>query len=263
MHRFALLPLVVAACGAPSSVAPESAPHESDGTRTAADEALPHGHDETHDHAVDHSMGDTDAHHHRHHGGMQHDFSDVERWVGIFDNPERDVWQMPEHLVELLEITPGMTVADIGAGTGYLLPYLAEATGAQGAVLALDVEETLVAHMTERVAESGWNHVEARVIDPANPGLDPGSVDRVVILDTWHHIGDRETYESLLRDSLSAGGAVYVVDFTLETHRGPGVDHRLAPELVAAELAAGGLEASLVQEESLPDQYVVVGRRAD
>lgn len=229
--------------------------HEHDG------DAEHNGH--VHEHGEHGEHGTTDVDHHRMHGGMQHDFSDVERWVGVFENPARDTWQRPDHLVELLEIEPGMTVADIGAGTGYLLPPLVAAVGTEGRVLALDIEASLVDHMNSRIAEHRWSSAEASVIATDDPGIEPESVDRVVILNTWHHISDRETYVARIASGLAPAGALYIVDFTLETERGPGVDHRLAPETVVAELEAGGLDASIVTDEELPDQYVVVGRRTE
>ncbi|MDX1383208.1 MAG: SAM-dependent methyltransferase, partial [Thermoanaerobaculia bacterium] len=81
--------------------------------------------------------------HHRSEG-MHHDFSDVERFERMFEDPERVRWQQPEKLVAALEIAAGMTVADLGAGTGYFLPWLNAAVGPKGRVLALDVEPAMV-----------------------------------------------------------------------------------------------------------------------
>jgi hypothetical protein len=62
--------------------------------------------------------------------------------------------------------------------------------------------------------------------------------------------------------ALAPGGRIFVVDFTLESDRGPSPAHKLTPEAVIAELAAAGLSAQAL-EEDLPDQYVVEGRRPD
>lgn len=190
---------------------------------------------------------------------MRHDFSDVDHWVARFEGPERDAWQLPAHVVELLALEPGMTVADLGAGTGYFLPWLQPAVGDAGSVLGLDVEPTMVAHMNERASLNGWQNVTARQIPYDSPELEPASVDRVLIVDTWHHIGDRGAYSAQLADALRPGGAVYIVDFTLETEHGPRPEHRLSADAVIAELVAGGLVAEAIAED-LPEQYVVVGR---
>jgi len=203
--------------------------------------------------AAAHSSGDGDH-------GMPHSFGDAERWARVFDDPNRDSWQKPGEVIALMEIEPGMCIADIGAGTGYFLPHLSRAVGNEGRVLALDIEPELVTHMRKRSAKEGLAAVEARVVEPDDPGLDEGSVDRVIIVDTWHHLPDRTSYVRKLAAALAPAGSVFVVDFTLATERGPSAHHRVPPETAAAELEAAGLEASIL-EETLPDQYVVRGSK--
>lgn len=207
------------------------------------------------------------THGHGHHGGQggadddgfHHAFKGAEAWSKRFDDPARDAWQKPKAVVALMEIQPGMRVADIGAGTGYFLEHLAAAVGAAGKVEALDIEPDMVEWMQKRIAEAGWDNTSARRIAPDDPGLDPAGVDRVLIVNTWHHISGRRAYAAKLKEALAPGGAVYIVDYTLASRRGPPAQHRLAPEKVIAELRAGGLDAELV-ESSLPHQYIVVGR---
>ncbi|MEM9293886.1 MAG: methyltransferase [Acidobacteriota bacterium] len=190
-----------------------------------------------------------------------HDFSDAERWSKIFDAEERDAWQLPEHVVQdVMAVRPGMTVADIGAGTGYFLPALSAAVGEAGRVLGLDPETTLVSFMQQRIAEEKLGNAEAAVIPYDDPGLEPGSVDRILIVNTWHHIEGREDYSRQLLKALAPDGAVYIVDFTLDSPKGPSASHRIVPEVVQRELAAGGLVPDTVDED-LPYQYIVVGHR--
>lgn len=206
-----------------------------------------HGSDE-HGHGMHHPEG--------HH---EHDFSDPEAFVPMFEGPERDAWQRPGDVVALLELAPRTTVVDLGAGTGYFLPHLARAN--EGVrVIALDVEAAMVEHMRRRIAREGLSNVEARVCATDDPGLEEASVDRILIVNTWHHISDREAYAAKLQRALRPGGFVLVVDFTREAEHGPPPEMRLSPEAVIAELEAGGLDGSLASE-SLPDQYVVRAAR--
>ncbi len=191
--------------------------------------------------------------------GLHHDFSDVERWQARFDDPARDEWQQPSRVVELLQISSGMTVVDLGAGTGYFMPYLSAAVGKEGQVLALDVEPTMVEHLQGRAAEAGFENVEARHIPFDDTQLTAGSSDRILIVDTWHHIDARSAYSAGLAKALSADGRVYIVDFTRDSPEGPPVEHRLTPEQVMRELQDGGLRAVLVQED-LPWQFVVMAQ---
>lgn len=220
-----------------------------------------HGHHppEHHEHGH-HDDAAHGSHGHGAHGPLVHRFEDAEKWSKRFDDPKRDEWQRPAHVVERLSLKGGMTVADIGAGTGYFLPYLSPAVGDTGRVLALDIEPTMVEFMKKRGEREGWKNVEARVVAGDDPQLPAGAVDRILIVDTWHHIPQRVAYVGKLRDALSEGGWVAVVDFDLDSRRGPPREHKLAPEKVASELAEGGLESEILKEE-LPDQYIVVGRR--
>jgi len=182
----------------------------------------------------------------------------VERWLPVLEDSDRDAWQRPDEVVALMAIAPGMTVVDLGAGTGYFLARLATAVGEAGRVLALDVDAELVAFMTDRASREGLATVEARVVAPDDPGLERASVDRVLVVDTWHHLQDRERYARRLAEGLRPGGTVVVVDLELDAPMGPPRQHRLAAEDVVAELESADLTARVV-DESLPYQYVVIG----
>lgn len=220
--------------------------------------------------------GHAHAHHSHPHGGHAHDdeglgthagdseplgrrFQDAEKWAKRFDDPARDAWQMPKEVVTLMGIEAGMTVADIGAGTGYFLPYLSAAAGQTGSVLGLDIETDMVRYMELRAENEKLLNVKAKVVTVSDPGLAPASTDRVLIVDTWHHIPNRVDYTKKMATGLRAGGAIFIVDFTLETERGPHKEHRLAPEVIIQELEEAGLVAEVIQEP-LPDQFIVKGQ---
>ncbi len=201
-----------------------------------------------------------EQHHHHHHGPLVHRFQNAEQWAKEFDDPTRDAWQKPAEVIAAMRLAPGMTAVDLGAGTGYFLPHLSRAVGPQGKVIALDIEPDMIRYMKERAAREGLANVEARVVPLDDPSLAAGSVDRLLIADTWHHVDGRPAYAQKLAAALAPGGAVYVVDFTAEAHRGPPREHRLPPAQVASELASAGLVTRIVPS-GLPDQYIVEGRR--
>jgi SAM-dependent methyltransferase len=213
-----------------------------------APNATPAAHDHDHDHG------------HHGHGPLVHRFENAETWAKQFDDPARDAWQKPAEVVAAMQLAPGMLVADIGAGTGYFEPWLSRAVGAGGSVLALDVEDDMVRYLRERGAKEHWENVTPGKVAFDDPKLPPGRVDRVLIVDTWHHIDAREAYSAKLLAGLSKDGRVFIVDFTLEATHGPPKMHRLAPEQVVRELTAGGLVAEVLPVK-LPDQYIVTGRR--
>jgi len=188
------------------------------------------------------------------------DFSNVAKFVKAFESPERDYWQKPDDVVSLLQLWPGNVVADIGAGTGHFEPHLAKAVGATGRVLALDVEPHMITYLERRVKKERLGNVTVQKVAADDPGLADGSVDRLLVVDTWHHLPQRAQYAAALNRALRPGGFVVVVDFTAESPEGPPAHARLPPETVIAELQAGGFSARTVAE-SLPLQYVVIGQK--
>jgi SAM-dependent methyltransferase len=188
---------------------------------------------------------------------LGHRFRSAEEWAKIFDDPARDAWQKPAEVVTLVEIEPPMIVVDVGAGTGYFEPYLSRAVGANGRVLALDVEPDMIRYLKERGVREGWTNVEARLVTTDDPSLGDASVDRVLIVDTWHHIPARIEYAKKLKRALRPNGGIVIVDFTKESKRGPPPEHRVSPDSVASELAVAGM-TSVIAPEDLPDQYAVI-----
>jgi len=197
--------------------------------------------------------------HDEHTSGAERGLPELQTYAHRLDNPARDEWQRPEEVVALLECHVGMTAVDLGAGTGYFLPFLSNAVGEDGRVLALDLEPGTIEWLSGRIETEGLSNVRPIVVPPDDPELGAGSVDRVLVANTWHHISGRVEYAKKLRASMRPGGLVLVVDFTLDSPEGPPPDHRLAMDRVVGELEAAGFEAEVLNE-SLPYQYVVAGR---
>lgn len=194
------------------------------------------------------------------HGPLVHRFQEAKEWAKEFDAPERIAWQKPEEVVTLLSITPGMKVADIGAGTGYFEPYLARAVGEKGQVLALDIEESMVKYIDDRMHKEHITNVTSVQVPLDDPKLAANSVDRILFVDTWHHVAGREAYAKKLADALVPGGFVAIVDFTMDAPHGPPKHHRITPEDVKKELETAGLKGEIASE-TLPEQYMVIGRK--
>lgn len=243
MRTLAVLTALLAACGGPTAT-----PTGPTAAKVAAEEHGEHG---------GHGGGGHGGHHADH---GDHRFEDAGEWSKVFDDPARDAWQRPDEVLDLLEVGPGLVVVDIGAGTGYFERRLSAKVGSAGRVLALDVEASMVTFMQERGRREAWRSVEPRVVPADDPQLGVAQVDRILVVDTWHHLPDRAGYARKLATALRAGGRLAVVDFTLDAPMGPPAAARLSAEAVAAELAAAGLDASIAREE-LPHQYVVIAVR--
>jgi cyclopropane fatty-acyl-phospholipid synthase-like methyltransferase len=199
-------------------------------------------------------------HHPRSPNAHHHDFSGAEEWSRRFDSPERDAWQKPEAVIAAMSLSEGMRVADIGAGTGYFLPHLSRAVGEQGRVWGLDVEPDMVRFMKDRATREGLSNTDARQIPTDAPGVEAASLDRVLIVNTWHHIGERVAYANKLRATLAPGGQLIIVEYTADAEPGPPPAMRLSPQTVIDELTQGGFDAALADQD-LPRQYIIVATR--
>lgn len=193
-----------------------------------------------------------------HHQGMHthdHSFKDAAKWSAMFDDPKRDEWQKPHQLIQALALKPDAIVADIGAGTGYLSVRLAHMTP-RGRIYGVDVEPDMIAYLRDRAAKSGLSNLVA--VQAGQEGIDlPEKIDMAVLLDVYHHIGDRTSYFRRLKSQFKPNGRIAIIDFRLDSPQGPPVSARLAPDRVRAEMAEAGYR--LVQDHSfLPYQYFLV-----
>lgn len=188
-----------------------------------------------------------------------HGFENPERYADDWNAPARDDWQKPNAVIEAMEIEAGMTVADLGTGTGYFIPHLAQAVGKPGRVLAVDIEPAMLNYVAEMAKTKELANVDTVRATPEDTQLEVSSVDRILTVNTWHHIPNRGAYAKHLARRLTEGGSVWVVDFEEEAPMGPPKRHRLAPQAVVDELEQGGFDAE-VRDLGLPHQYVVVGR---
>lgn len=132
--------------------------------------------------------------------------------VGRVLTSGRDGWQYPERVVESLQIRPGDHVAEIGAGSGYWLPWLSEAVGREGRVYAVEVESELVADLESLVVEEQLENVEVLLGAYDDPRLPEGEIDLAITVLTYHHIEGRPAYFRRLQRSLAPGARVAHLD---------------------------------------------------
>ncbi len=127
--------------------------------------------------------------------------------------------------LDLAGIVPGAVVADVGCGPAAMSVELAARVGPAGRVIAIERDEAALATAHALVAQSGVTNVEVRAGDAAATGVEPGSVDIVMMRHVLAHNGGRE---QAIVDHLAtlprAGGRVYLVDVDLTGSRTLGED---------------------------------------
>jgi len=197
--------------------------------------------------------------HHRH-GSSHGAFANPEKAAGKWNSPERDEWQHPDEIVAALGLRPGATVADIGAGTGYMVAHLSKAVGENGTVIAIDAEDAMIEYLSNRTEALGPATVVPKKVAAADPNLQNESVEAILILDTWHHIGGRLDYAKKLHAALKPGGRLVIVDSEIEATIGPPQEMRIAAEDAQRELVAAGFRTEAA-DESMPRHYMIVANK--
>lgn len=200
------------------------------------------------------ALGQSSAQPQTHPDHMEHHF-DPELSSKSFDDPARDAWQMPDRVIATLALKPGQIIADIGSGTGYFSVRLAKSPAAPK-VYGADIEPGMVKYLRERAAKEALTNVIAIQASATSPDL-PERVDVILIVDTYHHIGDRETYFRNLASSLKPGGRVAIIDFKPDSPEGPPKEFRFSPEKFKSEMSKAGYKLS-AEYNFLPRQNFLV-----
>lgn len=173
------------------------------------------------------------------------------------ERPERAREERPDQLVADLQLTPAMTVADIGAGSGYLTRRIAPLVP-RGRVYAVDVQPEMVALLTTLAAQPGMANIVPRLGAPDDVELPPNSLDLALMVDVYHELAfPAEVIASLVR-ALRVGGRLVIVEYRAED---PAVPIKLLHKMTAAQVRLE-IEGSQLRwartSERLPLQHVIV-----
>jgi len=155
-----------------------------------------------------------------------------DRWRG---EDERERVGEAARVLDWLGIKPGMTVADIGAGSGYYTVRLAARVGPTGRVLAQDVMPDYMAALRSRVMQAGLANVSVGLGGPGDPRLPPRSTDVAVMVHMYHEIQQPSALLANLVPSLRPGGRIGIVDVDDATER-----HGTPRAILDCELKAAG-----------------------
>jgi ubiquinone/menaquinone biosynthesis C-methylase UbiE len=174
------------------------------------------------------------------------------------DRPGREQTEQPEKALGALAIEPGSTVADVGAGTGYFTLRIARRVGAQGHVVATDIEPRMLAVLTDRATKAHLSNIETRVVTSDDPRLDAASLDLVLMVDVYHELAHPQAELAAVKRALRPGGRLALVEYRAED---PNVAIQPAHKMTRAQVEAEVLPAGyreLADFEVLRDQRILV-----
>jgi len=189
----------------------------------------------------------------------------VEKYVEMFEGESRAIYANRFEIVEALELTPGDTVADIGAGTGFFSFLMSEAVGRTGRVAAVEISPRFLDHLREQKADRGLENLSVVEGTERSVELPTASTDLAFICDVYHHFTYPQSSLWSIHQALRPDGRLVVVDF----ERIPGVsrewlmDHvRAGKEVFRAEIEAAGFTFEKeIEIEGLEENYFLVFRK--
>lgn len=158
----------------------------------------------------------------------------------------RDSRGEAQKVMDLAQIRPGMTVADIGAGEGYYTVRLAERVGTGGRVLAQDIDRAALGRLGQRVERERLDNVSIKLGNEDDPHLPVDSFDRIFLVHMYHEVSEPYAFLWRLWPALTEGGQVIVVDSDRPTDQ-----HGIPPLLLSCEFEAVGYR--LVEFVEKPD----------
>ena len=174
------------------------------------------------------------------------------------ERSERDEEEAPDVALNVLKIPKGASVADIGAGSGFITERLSARVGPTGRVFANDVQPQMLQMLARRLAIRKITNVTLVQGTIDDPKLDPASVDLEIMVDVYHELSQPQSMLRHLREALKPGGRLVLLEYRKEDPTVPiKFEHKMSVAEAKMELEAEGLTLAKV-DEALPRQHILV-----
>jgi SAM-dependent methyltransferase len=166
----------------------------------------------------------------------------------IFDSPGRDARLQIDRVMDILGITAGKTVADIGAGSGWFTVRAARRVGIAGSVYAVDINPDAIHYISNRAQKEALRNIRPILSNPDDPRLPVNTIDVVLMLKTYHEVAKPVALLRNLRPALRPGAKIGIID-----RSGNGTNHGVARDVVIREATAAGY--TLQDPDQKNDKY--------
>ena len=175
--------------------------------------------------------------------------------------PERESEEEPDEALKLIEIAPGSTVADIGAGSGYMTLRMAKLVGPQGKVYGNDIQPRMLDLLRENMKSQKITNVEPVLGTADDPKLPAASVDLVLLVDVYHEFSEPQKMLRHIREAMKPDGRLVLLEYRGEDPNVPiRPEHKMTVDQVKAELEPEGFRLDQVKE-NLPRQHILIFRK--
>lgn len=177
------------------------------------------------------------------------------------ERPERELEENPRKAVKLLAIAPGMSVADVGAGSGYYTELLSKAVGQTGSVYATDVQPGMVQLLRQRAEKRKLANVNVVLGSYEDPNLPAACCDMILLVDVYHEFSQPQQMLRKLRESLKPEGRLVLLEFRKEDPSIPiRPEHKMSVAEVRAEVEPEGYRFDRALP-GLPWQHILIFRK--
>ena len=174
------------------------------------------------------------------------------------DRAERDLEEDPERAIDVLKIEKGSTVADLGAGSGYMTVKLSKKIGPQGKVYANDIQPAMLDLLNKRLAKAKISNVIAVLGTQDDPRLPIETLDLVLMVDVYHELSQPQLMLRHIRASLKPGGRLVLLEYRKEDPNVPiRPEHKMSVADAKLEVEAEGFKLTKTNED-LPRQHILI-----
>jgi ubiquinone/menaquinone biosynthesis C-methylase UbiE len=177
------------------------------------------------------------------------------------DRPERVEEEEPDIALDALKLTPGSTVADVGAGSGYMSVKMARRVGPAGKVYANDIQPEMLTILRQRLTREKITNIEPVLGTVNDPKLPANAIDLILMVDVYHEFQQPQIMLRRMRESLKPGGRLVLLEYRKEDPSIPiRPDHKMSVAEAKLEVEAEGYTLSRV-DEVLPRQHILIFTR--
>jgi ubiquinone/menaquinone biosynthesis C-methylase UbiE len=172
--------------------------------------------------------------------------------------PEREEEEQPKRAIDALNIPKGATVADIGAGSGYITALLARRVGPGGKVYANDIQVRMLDLLRRNMAQQKFTNVEPVLGTINDPKLPANTIDLALMVDVYHEFSEPQEMLRGIRAALKADGRMALVEYRGEDASVPiKPEHKMTVVQVRAEVEPDGFRLAQTIE-TLPRQHIII-----
>ena len=174
------------------------------------------------------------------------------------DRRERADEENPDLALRLLRIRKGATVADIGAGSGYISIRMAKIVGPMGKVYASDIQQGMLELLQQNVSKAKLDNVIPVLGTIDDPKLPADSLDLAIMVDVYHEFSEPQKMLQRIREALKADGRLVLLEYRAEDANVPILpDHKMTKAQVKQEVEHEGFKQSRVYDD-LPWQHLFI-----